>query len=393
MIDLSLPETRRNPYPAYDQLRRQAPVVHDPGTGLWMAFSYEAVKRVLQDHDAFSSRHGPAEWMIFLDPPRHSKLRALVAQAFTSRSVAELEPRIRELSRELLDRTIERGTMDLATEFAVPLPMMVIAELLGIPVEDRPRFVRWNDAILAMSYTVVGAGEAARAAVAEFAVATGEMSDYLAELLELRRSAPREDLLTRLLHARVDGEQLNEREILGFFQLLLLAGSETTTNLINNAILCLLDHPELFARLGAEPERLPSAIEEVLRYRAPLQWMYRVSTREIELGGQNIPAGKLVLAMIGSANRDPLVFPDPDRFDITRDPNPHLSFGYGVHFCLGASLARLESRVALGELLGRLKGLVLASDEPWEPRPGLHVHGPARLPICFERGARACAST
>lgn len=393
MIDLSLPETRRNPYPAYDQLRRQAPVVHDPGTGLWMAFSYEAVKRVLQDHDAFSSRHGPAEWMIFLDPPRHSKLRALVAQAFTSRSVAELEPRIRELSRELLDRTIERGTMDLATEFAVPLPMMVIAELLGIPVEDRPRFVRWNDAILAMSYTVVGAGEAARAAVAEFAVATGEMSDYLAELLELRRSAPREDLLTRLLHARVDGEQLNEREILGFFQLLLLAGSETTTNLINNAILCLLDHPELFARLGAEPERLPSAIEEVLRYRAPLQWMYRVSTREIELGGQNIPAGKLVLAMIGSANRDPLVFPDPDRFDISRDPNPHLSFGFGVHFCLGASLARLESRVALGELLGRLKGLVLASDEPWEPRPGLHVHGPARLPICFERGARACAST
>lgn len=393
MIDLSLPETRRNPYPAYDQLRRQAPVVHDPGTGLWMAFSYEAVKRVLQDHDAFSSRHGPAEWMIFLDPPRHSKLRALVAQAFTSRSVAELEPRIRELSRELLDRTIERGTMDLATEFAVPLPMMVIAELLGIPVEDRPRFVRWNDAILAMSYTVVGAGEAARAAVAEFAVATGEMSDYLAELLELRRSAPREDLLTRLLHARVDGEQLNEREILGFFQLLLLAGSETTTNLINNAILCLLDHPELFARLGAEPERLPSAIEEVLRYRAPLQWMYRVSTREIELGGQNIPAGKLVLAMIGSANRDPLVFPDPDRFDITRDPNPHLSFGFGVHFCLGASLARLESRVALADLLGRLKGLALANDEPWEPRPGLHVHGPARLPICFERGARACAST
>ena len=212
------------------------------------------------------------------------------------------------------------------------------------------------------------------------------MSVYLAELLEHRRSALRDDLLTRLLRAEVDGERLNEREILGFFQLLLLAGSETTTNLINNAILCFLDHPEQLARLSAEPGRLLSAIEEVLRYRAPLQWMYRVPTRAVELDGQTVPAGELVLAMIGSANRDPLQFPDADRFDIARDPNPHLAFGHGVHFCLGASLARLESRVALTELLGRLKGLALASDEPWEPRPGLHVHGPARLPIRFERG-------
>ena len=224
-----------NPYPAYDHFRRLSPVVQDPGTGFWMAFSYDAVKRVLQDHHAFSSRHGPADWMIFLDPPRHSKLRALVAQAFTPRSVANLEPRIRDLSRELLDLTIERGAMDLATDFAVPLPMMVIAEMLGIPVADRPRFVRWNDAILAMSRALVGAGETARAAIAEFTVVTLEMSVYLAELLDHRRSAPSDDLLTRLLHAELDGERLNEREILGFFQLLLLAGSETTTNLINNA--------------------------------------------------------------------------------------------------------------------------------------------------------------
>ncbi len=392
MIDLFSPEARRNPYPAYDQLRRLAPVAQDPGTGFWMAFSYDAVKRVLQDHEAFSSRHGPADWMIFLDPPRHSKLRALVAQAFTPRSVANLEPRIRELSRELLDPMIERGAMDLATDFAVPLPMMVIAEMLGIPVADRPRFVRWNDAILAMSYSVVGAGETARAAAAEFTVVTGEMSVYLAELLEHRRSAPGDDLLTRLLHAELDGERLNHHEILAFFQLLLLAGSETTTNLINNAILCFLDHPDQLARLGAEPGLLPSAIEEVLRYRAPLQWMYRVPTRAVDFDGQTIPAGKLMLAMIGSANRDPLQFQDADRFDITRDPNPHLAFGHGIHFCLGASLARLESRVALTELLWRLKGLALASDEPWEPRPGLHVHGPTRLPIRFERGTKNTAS-
>jgi cytochrome P450 len=237
-----------------------------------------------------------------------------------------------------------------------------------------------------MSYTVVGAGETARAAFEEFTVTTGEMSAYLAEVLAHRRSAPRDDLLTRLLRAEVDGERLNEREILGFFQLLLLAGSETTTNLINNAILCFLDHPEQLARLSAEPGWLPSAIEEVLRYRAPLQWMYRVPTRAVELDGQTVPAGELVLAMIGSANRDPLQFPDADRFNITREPNPHLAFGHGTHFCLGASLARLESRVALTQLLGSLKGLALASDKPWEPRPGLHVHGPARLPIRFERG-------
>jgi cytochrome P450 len=390
-MNLFSDEMRRNPYPLYDQIRSTSPLLCDPQSGLWMVFDYEGVKRVLNDYDTFSASHGPAEWLIFSDPPRHTKVRALISQAFTPRSVANLEPRIRELSRQLLDETIERGEMDLAADFAIPLPMMVIAEMLGIPVADRPRFKRWNDVILFMSYTIPGGAEAA-AASREFIAVTAEMDAYLTGLLAERRATPKDDLLTRLAEAKIDSERLTQAQILGFFQLLLLSGSETTTNLINNAILCLIENPGELARLRAAPDLLPSAIEEVLRYRSPLQWMYRKTSREVEVHGQVIPAGKLVLAMMGSANHDPQQFPNPGRFDITREPNPHLAFGYGVHFCLGASLSRLESRIALTELLERMKGFELASNEPWEPRKGLHVHGPNRLPIRFEPGPRASVS-
>jgi cytochrome P450 len=382
---------RRDPYPAYDRLRAVSPVFHDPASGLRMVFDYEGVTRILTDHATFSSRCG-YEWLIFADPPRHTKLRALISQAFTPRSVAALEPRIRELSRTLLDAAIGRGEMDLAADFSVPLPMMVIAAMIGVPAADRPRFVRWSDAILDMSYTLPGdAGDAARAAGDAFRAATAEMAGYLASVLAERRMTPRDDLLTRLVTAELDGDRLTPEEILGFFQLLLVAGQETTTNLINNAVLCLVEHPEQFARLRAAPELLPAAIEEVLRYRSPLQWMFRITTRAVELHRQTIPAGKLVLAMIGSANRDPKQFPDAGRFDITRDPNPHIAFGHGIHFCLGAPLARLEARIALSDLLARIEGIALASDEPWEPRRALHVHGPARLPIRFRPAGRGAS--
>jgi cytochrome P450 len=348
-----------------------------------MVFDYEGVRRVLTDQETFSSRRGP-DWLIFNDPPRHTKLRAIISKAFTPRSVAALEPRIREIVHELLDRVAGRGEMDLAVDFAIPLPLIVIAEMLGIPPADRERFRRWADGMLAMSYTIVGATAAeAERANADFITTTGEMDAYLGELLAQRRAAPKDDLLTRLADAEVDGERLTRAEILGFFQLLLLAGSETTTNLINNAILCFVAHPDQLARVRAEPALLPSAIEEVLRYRAPVQWMYRIPRREVELHGQTVPAGRPVLAMIGSANRDPAKFAEPDRFDVGRDPNPHLAFGHGNHFCLGAPLARLEARVALGAMLERLGEIELASDGPWEPRRGLHVHGPARLGVRF----------
>jgi len=382
-IDIFSDEARRNPYPLYDQIRTASPVLRDPTTGLWILLDYESVSRALTDHETFSSKHGPVEWMIFLDPPRHSKLRGLISQAFTPRSVANLEPRIQELSSQLLESAMARGEMDVAADFSVPLPMAVIAEMLGIPIADRPRFTKWNDAILRMSYTVT-AGAALEDVVNDFRSATAEMNEYLTGVLAERRVSPRDDLLTRLVHAELDGERLTQQEILGFFQLLLLAGSETTTNLVNNAILCFTEHPDQLARLRAAPELLPSAIEEVLRYRAPLQWMYRVPTRPVEMSGQTIPAGKVVLAIIGSANRDPKQFPDPNRFDIARNPNPHIAFGHGIHFCLGAALARLEGRVALGEFLKRMANFELATKEPWEPRKGLHVHGPVRLPIRFE---------
>jgi cytochrome P450 len=391
-MNLFSDEIRRNPYPLYDQMRSTAPVLHVPPVDLWMLFDYDSVKRALTDHEAFSSSLAPSgrttpEWFIFFDPPRHTKLRALVTRAFTPRSIASLEPRIRELSRELIDAAIERGEMDLVTDYATPLPTLVIAEMLGIPVADRQQCTHWSDVILNLSHAVAGDEAAQKAAIA-YRAATAEMSDYLEILLEERRRAPKDDLLTRLLQAEVDGERLTEAEMLGFFQLLLVAGTETTTNLLANAILCFLDNPGELARLGAEPGLLPQAIEEVLRYRSSVQHIYRSTSRDVELGGQVIPAGKLVLPIIGSANHDPQHFKDPGRFDIGRDPNGHIAFGHGIHFCLGAALSRLEARVALPDLLERLKGFELASREPWEPRQALHVHGPARLPIRFEPGRR-----
>jgi cytochrome P450 len=285
---------------------------------------------------------------------------------------------------------IERGEMDLAEDFAIPLPMMVIAEMIGIPSEDWARFRRWSDVILKLSYTFSSHEEGAAAGI-EFRAVTEEMRAYMPQWIDQRRAAPKDDLLTRLVEAEVDGERLTEEEILAFMQLLLVAGNETTTNLINNAMLCLVENPDQLARLHAAPELLPSAIEEILRYRSPVQWMFRGTRRSVEIHGQVIPAGILVLLMIGSANRDSSQFADAGRFDITRDPNAHVAFGHGIHFCLGAALSRLEARIALSDLLERVKGVKLASDEPWEPRKALHVHGPARLPIRFEPGRRAAA--
>ena len=208
-----------------------------------------------------------------------------------------------------------------------------------------------------------------------------------------RRAKPIDDLLSRLVEAEVDGERLTDDEILGFFQLLLLAGSETTTNLINNAMLSFIEHPDQYARLQSTPDLIPSAIEEVLRYRSPVQAVFRKTTRTVALHGQTIPEGSLVLPMIGSANRDPKLFAEPDRFDVTREPNPHIAFGHGPHFCLGAPLARLEARIALQDLLARLDNVRLASEEPWEPREALHVYGPSCLPIVFEPNQRAAALT
>ena len=387
-------EFRREPFAAYSWARHAAPLIHFPQPDLWAIFDYGGVKRALTDHETFSSsmakanRPNPA-WMVFLDPPRHSKLRALVSRAFTPRMVAELEPRIERLTSDLLDSALQSQTMDIVADLAEPLPVRVIAEMLGLPSEEWRRFRYWSQAIIASSSLAVVGGEQWMAAVKAAAPAGEEMKSRLHEWIAERRSAPKNDLLTALALAEVDGETLSQREIFGFVQLLLIAGAETTASLIPNAILCLAENPEQLAQLRRSPESLPGAIEEVLRYRSPLQWMLRVTAREVEINGQTIPAGKLVLAVIGSANRDARYFTDPERFDIARATNPHLAFGHGIHFCLGAPLARLESRVVLRNFLERVESFELAERAPWQPCEALHLLAPARLPIHLSAAQRA----
>jgi len=382
MANIFSDDVRREPYAIYEQMRTKAPVhyVPPPFDG-WLIFDYEGVKRALNYAETFSSAvPAPPNWFVFTDPPAHSKLRALISRAFTPRMVADLEPLIRNLSCRLLDRIMDRGEIDLAEAFTVPLPIQVIATMIGIPAQDWSQFKRWSDGILKLSYARSGGAEA-QEALREFRCVTAEMSPYLEEMIRERRATPRNDLLTRLIEAEVDGEHLSHQEILGFFQLLVVGGQDTTSALITNAIVCFLDHPDQLALLRRSPELMPQAIEEVLRYRSPFQWVMRTPRRDIEIYGNTIGAGKLVLPMIGSANRDPKIFKDAARFDIARNPNPHIAFGHGIHSCLGAALARMEARIALLDFFARVKTFERVSNEPWQPRKALHVHGPARLPI------------
>jgi cytochrome P450 len=372
-------------------MRAQAPVWHDAARGLWHVFCYDDVQRVLSDYAAFSSERGRgsndplATSMISLDPPRHRQLRALVTQAFTPRAVARLEPRIAAITDDLISAVTARGTMDVIADLAYPLPVIVIAELLGVPSADRAQFKLWSDAIVQGIHS-----EAAQAATAAMGANWYmAMVDYFQRMIATRRAEPRDDLISSLLAAQVDGVHLTLQELLGFCILLLIAGNETTTNLIGNAVLCFDEQPEIIPRLRAAPEFLPGAIEEVLRYRSPVQSMFRTTTQAVAIGGTTIPAEAPVVAWIGAANRDPAQFPDADRFDIARAPNRHIAFGHGIHFCLGAPLARLEARIALGALLSWLRNLRRVPDGPLEALGGTIVYGVQRLPVSFDAVPRS----
>ena len=372
-MDLLSDDVRRDPYPVYDRLRAVAPVL--PFGPAWVLLDHASVSRALREPEVFGSEVVPPtgkapDWLIFTDPPRHGPQRALIAKAFTPRSVAQLEPRIREVARELIGGRTE---LELVGDLATPLPMLVIAAMLGIPAADRERFVRWADGINGLSYSAVG-GPVAQEMIAAYYHVRDEAEPYVAALVEERRRDPREDLITRLAHAEIDGVRLTGAELFGFFQLLLAAGTETTTNLIANSILCAAEH--------GVPRDIPRFVEEVVRYRTPAQIMFRQTKQAVELHGVTIPRDAFVLVAVGAANRDPAAFAEPNRFDPTRDPNPHVGFGHGIHYCIGAALARLEARVVLEELFA-LGAPVLAGNEPWTPRKALHVLGPTALPVAF----------
>jgi cytochrome P450 len=390
------PDFVADPFPFYKALRGQGPVrrvVAGRGLEAWLITRYsdglaalsdarfssdlrDADDTRLMDQLPTNERESFLRSMIRVGPPDHTRLRRLVSKAFTARRVAELRPRVQEITDGLLDAVVPSGRADLVADFALPLPVTVISELLGVPAEDRAGFQKWTDVMLGQN-----PGYFDKAAVDD---AWRKMWAYLEDLLAAKRSSPADDLLSALITAR-DGEgSLDEDELIAMAFLLLVAGYITTVNLIGGGVTALLAHPEQLKLLRDDPSLLPGAVEEFLRYDGPVNpGVVRFPTEDVEIGGVLIPRGATVLIATAIADRDPSVFADPDRLDVTRRENAHLAFGHGVHYCLGAPLARLEGEIAIGTVLRRLPNLALAvpyEELRWQA-PSLR--GPKELPVTF----------
>jgi cytochrome P450 len=389
MTDLLAYERKQIPW--YRAMRANAPVHFRAEDQTWELFRYDDIAALLADPERFSSdfKDDYIEWdqpvdrsMIATDPPLHSKLRGLVARDFTPRAVAQLTPRISAIAHELLDQVAPVGAMDVVRDFADPLPVIVIAELLGVPSRDRARFKAWSDTLIQGSFEE--RRQARQKGMHDVAAATvDEMCAYFERMIEERRRQPEHDLMSKLIESQLDGEKLSQKELLGFCILLLVAGNITTTNLISSAVICLDEHPEVIERLRADPQRIPGAVEEVLRTRSPARFVIRRATTNTTLRGQQIQANQSVIAWLHSANFDEEVFPEPERFDIERPPNRHLAFGSGIHFCLGAHLARLETRCALEALVQRLPDIRRVPDTPLEMIDSSFIYGVKRVPVTF----------
>jgi cytochrome P450 len=332
----------------YQKMLVTNPVYFDASRASWLLFRYNDVQRALLDTQTFSSERDldsegktmGTSGLVGIDPPYHRQVRNLVSQAFTPRVVARMEPQIASIVDTLLDRVDAKGEMDIIDDLAFLLPAIVMADLLGIPAPDQASFRQWATMVVGTDPEIRQKGFA-------------NTHNYFQHLIDLRRQTPGDDLVSALLATDADGNTLSEKDVLSTCSLLLLAGFETTTSLIGNAMVCLDEHPEALQQLIAEPDLLPSAIEEVLRYRAPLQTLVRVTRVDTVFEGHLIKAGDFVLPLFGAANFDETQFPNAATFDIRRTPNRHLGFGHGIHFCLGAPLARLEARIAIGTLLKR----------------------------------------
>ncbi|KAA2262292.1 cytochrome P450 [Solihabitans fulvus] len=368
--------------------REHQPVGPD-AQGIYHVFRYDDVQRVMMNPATFSNdftrimpqlEDASKGSLLSVDPPLHRKLRRLVSEAFTPRMVASLEPRIAQLTGELLDE-IDGAGFDLVQGLAYPLPVIVIAELLGVPATDRDLFQRWADDIFSSQITDLTDQDQ----IAEATKRTTELNAYLLDHTSRRRARPGDDLMSRLVEARVDDEALDDDEIVNFSRLLLLAGHITTTMLLGNAMLCLHDNPDAAAELRADPGLVPRAIEEILRVRPPFTMTARVVAEDTEIAGVAVPAGRMIMGWLLSANHDERQFPDPDRFDLHRDPNRQAAFGHGIHFCLGAPLARLEGRIALGALLDRFPDIQLAEPDKVTYRENQGFYGVAALPLMVRR--------
>jgi cytochrome P450 len=358
-------------FATYRRLLAQPGLSFDAERGSWLAARYADVQRILLDPKTFSSqrtlnRDGSVDEVasgsiLGLDPPRHRQLRHLLAQAFTQRRVAQLEPCIRVICNRLIGAMHGQRTAELVEALAFPLPITVIAELLGVPLSDIGEFRVWAAELLSNDYELRLA-------------AYGQFAEYFDDLIEQRRHAIADDLLSALISTETDGERLSQRDITSACTLLLIAGHETTTSLIPVLLWCLDDHPEARAEVTQNPALLSGAIEEALRLRAVVHYMPRVVTEDVEFEGSHLRAGDLVLPLFAAANLDPRQFPDPERFDIHRSPNRHFGFGHGIHLCLGASLARLETTIAVQQLLERFPTLERDRSQPLQLRPAAFVY-------------------
>jgi len=369
-----------DPFAAYARLRRDAPVYWHEANNLWAITRYADVVFISTHPDVFCSGKGYRPGMggdaslIATDPPRHTVIRRLIHKGFTPRMVAEMEGHIREIVTRTIDAVAPRGQCDFVEDIAGRVPMLVIAELLGFPLEDWRRLQHWSD-----DMTIGDAGHPLDVAVKAY----GEYCEYFEAIHANKRACAREDLVSKLIHAEIDGERLGYEDVLRTTLLLLVGGNETTRNTIAGGLLALLEHPDQWQRLIADPSCLPIAVEEMLRWVTPVMNFCRTATRDFELRGQMIRAGQQVLMLYSSANRDESEFPEPDIFDTERDPNPHLAFGIGPHFCLGANLARLEVRVMYEELLGRLPDIHLTPGAPVTRYPSTFIRGWSAMGVEF----------
>lgn len=385
-----LPEVRENPYPYYAYLRQHAPVHQVKDMGYWVITRYDDVFSALRNPQVFSSSFFMAALMgefspflaevplmIGCDPPNHTRLRKLVNRAFTPRRIASLEAHLHKMVHSLLDQAAAEGAFDLTRDLAIPVPVMAIAELLGVPPERYRDFRRWTACVIQGTNGGTALPPEMRAEIRQ---STDELHAYFRAAIAAYRQKPGDNLISDLVRAEEENQVLTADEVMNMVLLVMFGGSETTTNLIGNMMLALLDNPDQLAAVRANPSLAPQVVEEAVRYDAPVQGLFRQTTQDVELSATKIPAGSVVQLMFGSASRDERKFSDPDRFDILRNSDGHVSFGFGIHFCLGAQLARLEAKVALEGLLQRF-ARISRTDAQITRLESIALRGPKALPL------------